>query len=341
MTIPFAIRGAGRIGRALVRIAADRPRLDLRAIADIAPVESVAHLLAHDSVHGESRLDVAADSGALRLGSRRVAYLCEPEAARIDWQSTGARIVVEASGLATTRALAAEHLASARSTPGDGPSKVLIGAIAFDADWMTGPGVDMERYDPERHHVVSHASCTTHCLALLVDVLHREYGLRRAMMNEVHSYTANQRLVDGHHHDLRRARAAAVNIVPTSTAAPAATEILIPELAGRLDGIAVRVPTPNVALMDLVAQLEQPAEPAAINDAFRRAAEGRLAGLLSTEARPLVSSDFVGNAHSAIVDLEFTRRIGGDMVRVLAWYDNEWGYAHRLADILTAIGERL
>lgn len=359
MTTPFAIRGLGRIGRALTRIAIERPGLELVAVADLAPVPSLAHLLAHDSVHGAPGLEVRPSNGDLLIGDRRIRVFDQPDAAEIPWRSAGAEIVVDATGLATARSEAARHLDSGRATsprtgvvgapgagsemmgPWEGARKVLVSAIALGADFMACVGINHEGYDPAKHHVVSNASCTTNCLALMVHVLHRRFGVLQAMMNEVHSYTGNQCLVDGYHMDLRRARAAAVNIVPTTTAAPAATEALIPELKGRLSGLAVRVPTPDVALLDLVVRLERPVAPEAINDAFREAAEGELAGLLAVEARPLVSSDFVGNPHSAVVDLGLTQKVGDDLFRIVAWYDNEWGYAHRLADMLTLIGERL
>ncbi|MCG8460769.1 MAG: type I glyceraldehyde-3-phosphate dehydrogenase, partial [Holophagales bacterium] len=219
-----------------------------------------------------------------------------------------------------------------------GPEKVLISAIADDADLVVCRGINEGSYDRDRHHVVSNASCTTNCLAVVIEVLRRDYGIRQAFINEVHSYTANQRLVDSYHPDPRRSRAAAANIVPTGTAAPAAVERLIPELRGRLDGLAVRVPTPNVALLDVVANLERPASAEQLNTSFEAWSAGRLAGLLDTVTEPWVSSDFVGCPASAVVDLDLTRRVGEDLHRVVAWYDNEWGYAHRLADILEIMG---
>ncbi|MEM8930533.1 MAG: type I glyceraldehyde-3-phosphate dehydrogenase [Acidobacteriota bacterium] len=342
MPIPFAINGLGRIGRALARIAHRRPELDLVAVNDIASAADLARLLARDSVHG--RFDASVESSidgeqeALIVDGRRLPVFHAVDPQDIPWPADVA-VVVEATGTATERARAAEH----RRQDGT-PPRVVVSAIADDADVMLCPGLDDGRFDPEQHRIVSTASCTTHCLALLVDVLHRAFDLRHVMMSEVHGYTANQRLVDGPHADPRRGRAAAVNIVPTSTAAPRAVERILPELRGRVRGMAVRVPTPNVAFLDVVASLATPTSADAVRAAFRDAAEGRLSGWLAVSDEPLVSSDHIGDPHSAIVDLPLVDVLadpdGDTLVRVQAWYDNEWGYAHRLADVLTAIGEK-
>ena len=340
MPIPFAINGLGRIGRALTRIAHSRHDLELVAVNDLAEPSTLARLLARDSIHGRFGPRVEADGDVLKIDGRPIRAFRHAEPTDIPWQRTGARLVVDATGTATSRVRAAGHLRP------NGPQKVLISAISEDADLMICRGLEGPAYDPDRHHVISNASCTTNCLVLLLDVLDREFGIEHALMNEVHSYTGNQNLVDGDHPDPRRGRAAAVNIVPTHTAAPWAAQQLMPGLKGRIEGIAVRVPTPNVALLDLVVRLRGPVTVEAVRASFRAAAEGRLAGLLAVSDEPLVSSDYIGEPYSAIVDLGLIQQTGdGDaadgspLVRVPAWYDNEWGYAQRLADVVTQIGE--
>ena len=334
--IPFAIHGFGRIGRALTRAAAGMPgQIELVAVNDVAPVDQLARLLARDSVHGRFPVDVGAEDGALRLGASRVAAFSEPDAGRVPWQSTPARVVVDCSGGAVAEG-ASEHLRDG------GPGHVLVSALAQDVDVTICRGVNDHDYDAASHRLVSAASCTTNCLALVLHVLHRAFGVRQALMNEVHSYTGNQNLVDGPHDDARRARAAALNVVPTSTAAPAAVEALLPALAGRLAGQAVRVPTPDVALLDMVATLERPADTGAIRSAYGTAASGALRGLLGVSDEPLVSTDYLGDRHSAVVDLPLIQCLpspdDAPLVRVVAWYDNETGYSHRLAELVHLLG---
>lgn len=332
MPLRFAIHGFGRIGRALARVARSRPGLELVAVGDLADAATLARLLARDSVHGRFPGEVRADGDALLVDGWPIAVLREGDRSRVAWEGTGAEVVVEATGGALARAVAARHLR--------GPvERVVVSALAADADLVWAPGLATPELPPPGS-VLSAASCTTHCLGLLLRVLHPRFGVASALMNEVHSFTGNQRLVDGAHaEDPRRGRAAASNIVPTYSAAPAAVERLMPELAGRLGGGAVRVPTPDVALLDLVVALERPATREEVAAAFREAADGELRGLLGTSDEPLVSSDFVGDPRSAIVDLPLLQS-GGSLLRVMAWYDNEHGYAHRLADLLTWIGER-
>ncbi len=331
MSIRFGINGLGRIGRSLFRIAQERPQLELSAANDIAAAPRLAALLRRDSVHGRFSVPLEAGDGELRVDGRRVALSHEADPATIPWGSEVA-MVVDATGKNTRRERAERHLRAA------GPQRVIVSAVSEDADATLCLGINEADYDPRRHFVISNASCTTNCLALLLKVLHRSFGVEKALMNEVHSYTANQSLVDGMHEDPRRGRAAAINIVPTYSAAPAACERLMPELRGRIDGQAIRVPTPDVALLDLVAELSRPADAAAVADAFRAAAEGDLSGWLGVSDELLVSSDFIGDSHSAVVDLSLTQEVGHKLVRVMAWYDNEWGYAHRLADLLTFLG---
>lgn len=334
MPIPFAINGLGRIGRALLRVTARNPLLELVALNDLAPPETLARLIRHDSVHGPFVENVEARGDCLWIDGRRVRVFNEDKTSQVPWPKTSTKLVVEASGQATTRALAAGHLRG-------NVKKVVISALSLDSDLSLCLGINTDSYDPKHHDIISNTSCTTNCLALLVKVLDQNFGLERALMNEVHSYTSNQQLVDGIHNDPRRGRAATMNIIPTTTGAPAAVESLMPHLAGRLQGQAVRVPTPNVALLDLTVNLTRSADPAQINAAFCDAAKGNLAGLLAVSNEPLVSTDHVGAAPSAVVDLLLTQSAGDNLHRVMAWYDNEWGYANRLAELLTLIGERL
>ncbi|MDA8019591.1 MAG: glyceraldehyde-3-phosphate dehydrogenase [Thermoanaerobaculia bacterium] len=336
--IPFAIHGFGRIGRALARAAVGDSELSLVAINDVAPLDQLARLLARDSVHGRFPVDVVVEDDALRVGDRRVTVFEEPDTARIPWQETSARVVVDCSGGAVGGG-GERHL-----RPG-GPERVLISALASGVDVTLCRGVNDSAFDAESHHVVSAASCTTNCLALILRVLQDTFGVRQALMNEVHSYTGNQNLVDGPHDDPRRARAAAVNVVPTFTAAPAAVESLLPALAGRLAGQAVRVPTPDVALLDVVATLERSATRREVEEAYIAAASGDLHGLLAVSDEPLVSTDYVGDRHSAVVDLPLIQLLPGrddtaPMVRVVAWYDNEAGYCQRLAELVRTLAVR-
>ncbi len=334
MSIPFAINGLGRIGRALLRVTIDHSTLELVAINDLSPPETLAQLIRRDSVHGAFPGTVCVEGDGLRIGERWIRRFQEPRIEEIPWAETGARLVVEATGKATSRAAAAGHL-------GGGVEKVVISALSSDADLSVCLGVNENGYDPALHDIISNVSCTTNCLALLVRVLDGRFGLEQALMNEVHSYTSNQQLVDGVHEDPRRGRAAAVNIVPTTTGAPAAVTRMMPHLEGRLEGRAIRVPTPNVALLDLAFRLGRQASVEEINAAFRAAADGPLAGLLAVSDEPLVSSDHVGQTASAILDLALTQSAGATFHRVMAWYDNEWGYASRLADLSSLIGEQL
>jgi len=329
MPVSFAINGLGRIGRALLRIAEERPALRLVAVNDLGSAEQLAHLTAHDSLHGPFAGDISADGSDLVLGGRRIAAFCERDAAAIPWHETEATVVVDATGLCKTRELATEHLRA-------GLSRVIVSANA-DVDLTICMGINDGDYDPAAHQLLSAASCTTNCLAPVAYLLHREYGIRHGMLNTVHSYNNDQRLLDFPHPDPRRARAAALNMIPTTTSAVKALGRVMPGLADRLEGLAIRVPTPNVSLIDLVVELERHAEPAAVNDLFRRASEGELSGTLAVDDQRLVSSDFLRREESAVVDLSLTQNVG-TMLRVVAWYDNEWGHACRLADLLELVG---
>jgi glyceraldehyde 3-phosphate dehydrogenase (phosphorylating) len=336
MPLRFGINGLGRVGRALLRVSRGREELHLAALNDVAPAPVLARLLARDSVHGPFAGEVHADAGSLVIDGGRVAVFQEPDPARVDWGREGIEVVVEATGRFLGRRSAAAHL---RGTV----RRVVLSANADPADPADVTicfGLSEGAFDPLRHAVVSNGSCTTNCLALVAKVLHGRFGVRRALMSTVHSYTENQRLLDLPHADPRRGRAAALNIIPVSTTAPEALGRLMPELAGRVDGMAVRVPTPMAAMLDLVADLERPAGAEAVREAFRDAARGPLAGWLGVSEEELVSSDFIGDPRSAIVDLPLVQVVDGGLVRVVAWYDNEWGYAHRLADLLELIARR-
>jgi glyceraldehyde 3-phosphate dehydrogenase len=325
----FGINGLGRVGRALARIAAGRPALELAAVNDLAGARELAPRLARDSVHGRYAGSVEAVAGGIAIDGRTVPAWSHAEPAGIPWPDAGVEVVVEATGRFLRRSAAAAHLR--------GPVRqVVISANASrvdPADLTVCLGVNGEALDPRRHAVVSNASCTTNCLALVAKVLHDAFGLRRGLMSTVHGYTGNQRLLDQPHEDPRRARAAALHMVPIATTSPAALGLVIPALAGRVEGLAVRVPTPAAALLDLVAELERPVAVDEVVAAFRAAAGGPLSAYLGINEEPLVSGDFVGDPRSAVVDLPLLQESNG-LLRVIAWYDNEWGYASRLADLL-------
>jgi len=336
MPLRFGINGLGRIGRALLRIAHGRQDLQLAAVNDVVPPEVLARLLARDTVHGPFAAQVQAAEGELAIDGGLVPVFQETDPARVDWSRHGVEVVVEASGRFLRRQQAAAHL-------GGTVRRVVLSANADPADPADVTvclGLNEGSFNPERHQVVSNASCTTNCLALVAKVLHDRFGVRRALMSAVHAYTENQRLLDLPHSDPRRSRAAALNIIPTSTTAPEALGLLLPALAGRVDGLAVRVPTPMVAMLDLVAELEREASAETVRQAFRDAAHGALEGWLGLSEEELVSSDFVNDPRSAVVDLPLVQAVGGGLVRVVAWYDNEWGYAHRLADLLWLLARR-
>ena len=328
------INGLGRIGRCLLRIAARDPELEFVAVNDLTDAATLAHLLRYDSVHGPFSELVEVRDDRLRVAERDIRVLAEPDPARLPWKELGCDIVIEATGLFTKRSDAAKHLEA-------GARKVIITAPATDPDVTLALGVNDEAYDPARHDVISNASCTTNCLAPVAKVLLQEFGLRRGWMTTTHAYTNDQRILDLPHKDLRRARAAAISMIPTTTGAARAVGLVLPELRGKLDGIAIRVPTSDVSVVDLVAELERPTEAGRVNEAFRKAAEGPLKGILRVSDEPLVSIDFRGDPHSSIVDADNTRILDGTLLKVLAWYDNEWGYASRVADLTRRIASTL
>ncbi len=334
MPIKVGINGFGRIGRNILRAALGDPAIEFVAVNDITDAKTLAHLLKYDSILGNlpNRVTHTEDSIAVDGKSFRVFKVKDP--AELDWASVGAEIVVESTGLFTKGLEAKKHLR--------GPvKKVIISAPATDPDHTIVLGVNENTYDPARHHVISNASCTTNCLAPVAKVLQDSFGIVHGTMTTIHSYTNDQRLLDLPHKDLRRARAAALSMIPTSTGAAKALHLVIPELKGKLDGYALRVPTPNVSVVDLTVTTEKPATVETVNAALRRAAEGPMKGVLEYTEEELVSADFRGNPHSAIADAGYTRVVGANCVKVLAWYDNEWGYSCRCRDLIKFMAARL
>lgn len=326
MAVKLAINGFGRIGRNVFRAQMQNPAIDIVAINDITDTKTLAHLLKYDSVLGNLDADVSATEDGFNVDGADFRIFSERDPARIPWSSVGAEIVVESTGLFTKRELAEKHL-------GGTVQRVVISAPAKGEDLTVVLGVNDDQLDAS-HRVISNASCTTNCLAPVAKVLQDAFGVVKATMTTVHSYTNDQRTLDLPHSDLRRARAAALNMIPTKTGAAAAIGLVMPELKGKCDGFAIRVPTPNVSVVDLVAELRASATAEQVNEALREAAEGRLQGILGYTEEPLVSSDFMRNPNSSIVDGPMTRVIGANMVKVLAWYDNEWGYSNRVVDLV-------
>jgi glyceraldehyde 3-phosphate dehydrogenase len=331
MAVAVGINGFGRIGRLAFRGMADKD-IQIVGINDIVEPKILAHLLKWDSVHGQFPGTVTAEKDALVVNGRRIPVSAERDPAKIPWKKWGARIAVESTGLFTAREKAKAHLDA-------GAERVIISAPAEDPDVTLVLGVNDAAYDPAKHFIVSNASCTTNCLAPVAKVLNDTFGIERGLMVTIHAYTADQNLVDAPHKDLRRARAGALSMIPTSTGAARAIGLVLPELKGKLDGYAMRVPTPDVSVVDLALQLKKPTTDAAINEAIRKAAEGPLKGILQYVDEPLVSADFVGNRHSSIFDALSTKVLEGDFVKVLAWYDNEMGYATRVADLAVRMGK--
>ena len=328
MKVKIGINGFGRIGRQVFKAIGDlhADALEVVAINDLTDPKTNAHLFKYDSNYGRYPGRVEATEDAIIVDGRKVRVLAERDPSKIPWGDYGVEIVVESTGLFTEASRAAAHLR-------DGVKKVIITAPAKGEDITIVLGVNEDRYDPQRHRLISNASCTTNCIAPLVKVLHENFGVAKGLMSTIHAYTNDQRLLDMFHRDLRRARAAALNIVPTTTGAARAVTVVIPELEGRLHGLAFRVPTSTVSLVDFVAELEREVTGEQVNEAFRRAAEGRMKGILEFCEEPLVSIDFKGNPASSIIDALSTMVIGGNLVKVLAWYDNEWGYSCRVADL--------
>jgi glyceraldehyde 3-phosphate dehydrogenase len=326
MSVRVAINGFGRIGRSLFRVSKGYSEFDIIALNDLTDAKTLAHLLKYDSVHGIFDAEVRAGDGSIIIDGKEIKILAATEPEKLPWKDLGVDIVVESTGRFTDRPSAAKHLNA-------GAKWVIISAPAKEPDITVCMGVNEEMLNPATHKIISNASCTTNCLAPVAKVIHNEFGIVRGLMTTIHSYTNDQRILDLPHKDLRRARAAAINMIPTTTGAAKAVGLVLPELKGKLNGLAIRVPTPNVSVVDLVAELAKDATVEEVNTALKRAAEGPMKGILQYSEDPLVSGDFNGNAHSAIVDATLTMVLEGRMVKVIAWYDNELGYSSRLRDL--------
>jgi glyceraldehyde 3-phosphate dehydrogenase len=335
MAVKIAINGFGRIGRLVLRaIVQGRRSIEVVAVNDVTDAKTLAHLLKYDSVHRRFEGTVEAGSDSITVNGRSIRVLAVKDPAQLPWKELGVEIVLESTGLFTERDKAAAHLAA-------GARKVIISAPAKKEDLTVVMGVNHQAYDPGKHHVISNASCTTNCLVPVVKVLLDRFGFERGFMTTVHSYTNDQRVLDLPHKDLRRARAAALNIIPTTTGAAKATSLVLPELKGKLDGISLRVPTADVSVVDLTCVVSKPTDAAAVNAAFREAAAGPMKGILAVSDEPLVSGDYIGDPHSSTVDALSTQVIEGTLVHVSSWYDNEMGYAMRCVDLLELVAAKL
>jgi glyceraldehyde 3-phosphate dehydrogenase len=334
MAVKIGINGFGRIGRLVFRAGEKRPEMEIVAINDLMDAKTNAHLLKYDSIHGTYERDVKAGDGYIDVGGRTIKVFAEKDPAKLPWGDLGVDIVIESTGVFRSKEKASAHLAG-------GAKKVVITAPGKNEDITIVMGVNEKKYDPANHHIISNASCTTNCLAPVAKVLMDSFGIRRGLMTTVHSYTNDQRILDLAHSDLRRARAACMSMIPTTTGAASAVALVLPELKGKLNGFSMRVPTPNVSVVDFVAELEKTATAEDVNSALRAAAEGPLSGILAYTQEELVSHDFNHDPHSAIVDGLCTMVIGGDMAKVIAWYDNEWGYSNRVVDLASYIAKLL
>lgn len=331
MAIKVGINGFGRIGRNVLRTSLGDSGIDFVAVNDLTDTRTLAHLLKYDSVLGNLEEETSAGEGTIRVGRDEFRVFSEKDPAQIPWEEVGVEIVIESTGRFTNGEDARKHLRGS-------VKKVIISAPAKNEDITIVLGVNEEKYDATAHNIISNASCTTNCLAPVAKVMHERFGIRSAQMTTIHSYTNDQQLLDLPHKDLRRARAAAMSMIPTSTGAAKAVALVLPELKGKFDGISVRVPTPNVSLVDVVLQVERETTTEEVNQALKNAANEELQGILAYSEEPLVSIDYRRNPNSSIVDAEYTKVIGGNLVKVLAWYDNEWGYSCRVRDLVKYIG---
>jgi len=331
MSIKIGINGFGRIGRNVFRASYQDPDVEITAVNDITDANTLAHLLKYDSVLGILDAEIQAEEDSIFVDGKEIKVFTERDPGNLPWKDLGIPVVIESTGLFRKRPDAAKHIEQG------GAEKVIISAPAIDPDITVVLGVNEGLYDPENHHIISNASCTTNCLAPPTKVLHEEFGIEKAFMTTIHAYTSDQRILDTPHKDLRRARAAALSQIPTTTGAAKAVGLVMPELKGKIDGIAIRVPTPNVSIVDLVALLSKNITVEEANNAIKNAAQGKLKGILDYSESPLVSIDYTSNPHSSIVDGLFTRVTEGNLIKVLAWYDNEWGYSCRLKDLVKYI----
>jgi glyceraldehyde 3-phosphate dehydrogenase len=334
MAIKIGINGFGRIGRTFLRIASSNKDFEIVAINDLTDAKTLAHLLKYDSTHGVFAADVKAKEDAIVVDGKEIKILSIKDPASLPWRDMGAQVVVEGTGLFRDKEKASKHLQA-------GAKKVIITAPAKSPDITIVMGVNEGDYDPEKHNIISNASCTTNCLAPVAKVLMEQFGIKKGLMTTIHSYTNDQRLLDLPHSDLRRARAAAMSMIPTTTGAAAAVSLVLPALKGKLDGMAIRVSTPNVSVVDLVAELEKDATAEEVNSALKKAANGSLKGIMEFCEEPLVSIDFNNSHSSSIVDGLTTLAIGGNMVKILSWYDNETGYSARIVDLIVFIAKSL
>src|SRR5436309_5865053 len=334
MAVKVGINGFGRIGRNVFRASLGDSGIEFVAVNDITDPKTLTHLLKYDAVLGNLDADITYGEDCIRVNGRSLRVFKVRDPAALDWTSLGAQIVVESTGLFTKGEEARKHLKGT-------VKKVIITAPAKNEDITVVLGVNEKKYDPAKHHVLSNASCTTNCLAPVVKVIHETFKIKNGSMTTIHSYTNDQKILDLPHPDLRRARAAALSIIPTTTGAAKAVGLVLPELKGKLDGYAMRVPTPNISLVDLVAFVEKPATTEELNGALKKSASGPLKGILAYTSEELVSIDFRGNPNSSIVDSGFTKVIDGNCVKVTAWYDNEWGYSCRVRDLIKFVAERL
>jgi len=334
VAIRIGINGFGRIGRMAFRAMLNKKEVEVVAVNDITDAPTLAHLLKHDSVHGSLKHQVKAEGNQIMLDGHAFRVIAERDPAKLPWKELKVDVVIESTGLFTAREKAALHLSA-------GARKVVISAPADGADVTLCMGVNQQAYDPSKHDVISNASCTTNCLAPVAKVLHENFGIVHGLMTTVHAYTSDQMLQDGPHKDLRRARAAGLSMVPTSTGAAKAIGLVLPMLKGKLDGIAIRVPTPNVSEVAVTAKVERDAEESSVNAAMKKASEGELRGILAYSDEPLVSIDFNGNAHSSIFDAPLTKVLGKRLVKIFSWYDNEWGYSNRLADVTAFVASKI
>ena len=333
MAVKVGINGFGRIGRNVVRAALERNDMSFVAVNDLTDTRTLAHLLKYDSVLGPLPVPITSDADSISVDGKKIKVFAVKDPAQLDWSSVGAQIVVESTGRFTDAKEACKHIR--------GPvKKVIISAPAKNEDVTLVLGVNDNMYDPAKHHIISNASCTTNCLAPLVKVINDKFGVQKGSMTTIHSYTNDQNVLDFPHRDLRRARAAALNMIPTTTGAAKAIGLVIPELKGKLDGYSMRVPTPNVSAVDLVAVVDRPTTAEQVNLAFKAAAVGELKGILSYTEDPVVSSDMMHNPNSSIVDGEMTKVLDGNLVKVVSWYDNEWGYSCRVVDLIAFLAQK-
>jgi glyceraldehyde 3-phosphate dehydrogenase len=333
MAMTVGINGFGRIGRNIMRAALNTPDINIVAVNDLTDAATLAHLLKYDSILGNLAHDIRASGGQITVDGKPFRVLASKDPAQLPWKALGVDVVFESTGKFTKRDDAAKHLAA-------GAKRVIITAPGKGADLMLVMGVNHTDYDPAKHHIISNASCTTNCLAPVAKVLHESFGIKKGWMTTVHAYTNDQNLLDLPHKDLRRARAAALSIIPTTTGAASAVGEVLPALKGKLDGIALRVPTPNVSMVDLNVLVDKKTTAEEVNAAFKIAADGPLKGILEYVTEPLVSIDFRGNAHSSMLDSQLTRVMDGDFLKVIAWYDNEWGYSNRCVDLLRYMAQK-